>query len=304
LKVNNEQLADNSDSWGLALIFGLLAVGLILALFAYWFAFANRYVVFLYFHEMGPRVPDTAPFSRVTTSRYWMAGLVAAGAVMLLYVSANWLLGRLSKRAHAPLWGRVWLVASLPLLLGIPAITMHAHEPVLPWTLSMMVTMITLAGLLLAFLPGEMAVRRPAQLLWLAADGWGLALILLTLPLMEDFGLWLSMGSSWPLNMSLLLMLFGLAWLLFLSIVRAWLYIPVDGSVLLFLAGCCVTYLLLPFVHYTLGSDGYFYLTNSDNFFARRWVVQLLAWMVTVFIAWGIIRLRAALGSRRKPEEN
>jgi uncharacterized membrane protein (DUF485 family) len=303
LKVHSEQLDDNTGSWGRALIFGLPAAGLILALFAYWFAFADRYVIFLYFHDMGPRVPDTAPFSRVTASRYWMAGLVAAGAVMLLYVSANWLLGRLSKRVHAPRWWRVWLVAALPLLLGIPAITMHANEPVLPWTLAMQVTLVTLAGLALALLPGELAARSPARLLWLAADGWGLALILLTLPHTEDFRLWLSMGSSWPLTMSLLLMLFGLAWLLLLSFVRTWLCIPVDGSTLLFLAGCCVAYLLLPFVHHTLATDGYFYLTNSDNFFARGLGAQLWAWLATALVAWSIVRLRVALSVRRKPEE-
>lgn len=303
MKVNSEQLTDDSHSWAWALIFGLLAAGLILALFTYWFTFADRYVVFLYFHDMGPRVPDTAPFSRVTASRYWMAGLVAAGLVMLLYVSVNWLLGRLSKHSHAPLWWRVWLVAGLPLILGIPAITMYANEPVLPWTLAVVVMLITLAGLSLAFLPGELAARKPAQLFWLAADGWGLALILLTLLHMKDLRLWLSMGGSWPLTMGLLLMLFGLAWLLLLSIIRAWLYIPVDGSIRFILAGCCVTYLLLPFVHHTLGTDGYFYLTNSDNFFARSWGVQLFAWLVTLLIVWGTIRLRMAFREARTGEQ-
>ena len=303
MKTHSEQLAGNTGSWGRALIFGLPAAGLILALFTYWFAYADRYMVFLYFHDMGLRVLDTAPFSRVTASRYWMAGLVAAGAVMLLYVNANWLLGRLSKSAHAPLWWRVWLVAALPLLLGIPLITMHANEPVLPWMLAMQVTLVTLAGLALALLPGEMAARSPARLLWLAADGWGLALILLSLPHMEDFGFWLSSGGSWPLAIGLLLMLFGLAGLLLLSFVRARLRIPEDESTLLFLAGCCVAYLLLPFVHHTMATGGYFYLTNSDNFFARGLGAQLWAWLAAALIAWSIPRLRVALGMRRKPEE-
>jgi hypothetical protein len=303
LKAHSEQIDDDRGSWGKALLFGLSSAGLILALFGYWFGVADRYVTFLYFHDMGPRVPDTAPFSRVTVSRYWMAGLVAAGAVMLLYVSANWLLGRLSKHDHAPMWWRVWLVAALPLLLGIPLITMRANEPVLPWALAMTVTLVTLLGLILAFLPGELAARNPAQLFWLAADGWGLALILLTLPRMEDFRLWLSMDSSWLLMMSLLLILFGLAWLLLLSLLRTWLRIPVDGSAFLLLAGCCVAYLLLPFLHHTLGTDGYFYLTNSDNFFARRWGAQLLAWLVTVLVAWGIMRLRLALMAMRTEEQ-
>ena len=35
----------------------------VLALFYYWFAIADRYIVFLYDHDLGPRVPDTMPFS-------------------------------------------------------------------------------------------------------------------------------------------------------------------------------------------------------------------------------------------------
>jgi hypothetical protein len=291
-------LAKNGGSWGRALIAGLPAAALILALFSYWFAVADRYIIFLYYHDMGPRVPDSSPFSRVTSSRYWMAGLVAAGTVMLLYLGANWLLGRLSKSAHAPMWWRVWLVAAPLLLMGIPAITMGFNDPVLPCRVAMRVTLLALIGVALALLPGELAARNPVQLLWLAADGWGLALILLTLAHLEDFRLWLSMGGGWRLAMGLVLMLSGLLWLLLLSFLRAWLHIPVDGIVALFLAGFCVAYLLIPFVHHTLATDGYFYLTNSDNFFARGLGMQLVFWLGTALVSWGIVRLRLALAAR------
>ncbi|MCP4422626.1 MAG: hypothetical protein GY805_38945, partial [Chloroflexi bacterium] len=65
-----------------ALLHALPVSGLILILFYYWFAIADRYIIFLYNHDMGPVVPDTSPFSRVTASRYWMAALVASGGVM------------------------------------------------------------------------------------------------------------------------------------------------------------------------------------------------------------------------------
>ena len=73
----------------LAIVFALSLALLVLGLECRWFALRNREVVFLYNHPMGPRVPDTTPFSPVTRSRYWMTGLVASGAVMVLYGSAQ-----------------------------------------------------------------------------------------------------------------------------------------------------------------------------------------------------------------------
>lgn len=300
MKLGSNRSVGEAGSWSKPLIFGLPAAALILTLFVYWFAVADRYIVFLYEHDMGPLVPDTSPFSRVTSSRYWMAGLVATGAVMLCCLGVNWLLGRLSKNAHAPPWWRVWLVAAPTLLLGIPAISMRANEPVLPWTLAMQVTLVVLASLVLALLPGELAARHPTTLVWLAADGCGVAVILLTLSHAEDFTRWLEMGSDWRLTMALLLMPFGILWLLLLSLLRAGLHVPVDGGASLLLASFCITYLWLPFVHHTLATDGYFYLSDSDNFFAHSLGVQILAWLVAALITWGIVQLRVALAKRRR----
>ena len=219
---------------------------------------------------------------------------------MLLYLGSNWLLGWRSKTFHAPLWWRVWLVATPLLFLGIPAITMGFSEPVLSWTLAIKVTLVTLSGVALALLPGELAARNPGRLLWLAADGWGLALIVLTLPHLEDFRLWLSTGRGWQLTMGLVLMLSGLLWVLLLSFLRARLQISIDRIMTLFLAGCCVAYLLIPLVHHMLDTDGYFYLTNSDNFFARGLGIQLVAWLGTALVSSGIVLLRFTLATRRE----
>jgi hypothetical protein len=75
----------------------------ILALFYKWFAVDNRYVVFLYNHL------NATPFDEITSSRYWMSGLVVSGAVMVLYIAANWLLGRIVANYRAPAWQCVWL---------------------------------------------------------------------------------------------------------------------------------------------------------------------------------------------------
>ena len=87
--------------WRVAAIHAIGASALVAGLYTYWFAVADRYIVFLYYHDMGPRAPDTSPFSAVTSSRYWMAGLVAGGAMMGVYVTANWLAGRLAA-SYAP----------------------------------------------------------------------------------------------------------------------------------------------------------------------------------------------------------
>lgn len=302
MKGNRRLLAISGGTWRRALVYGIPAALMILSCFANWFVLADRYIVFLYYHDMGPSVPDTSPFSRVTTSRYWMAGLVAAGGVMLLYLCTNWLVGRWSKRTVTPSWWQVWLVTAPLMLLGIPTITMRFNEPVMPWTVAAGVTVVVLASLALALLPGDLAANNPSRLIWLATDGWGLALIILTLPHLEDVRAWLTAGRNSLVMISAILLISGLLWLILLSFVRAWMRIPADRNATLLLAGFCVAYLFMPFVHYTIGTNGYFYLTNSDNFFARSLEFQLLAWLITALVVWGIVRFRLVLAERFGPE--
>jgi hypothetical protein len=131
---------------------------------------------------------------------------------------------------------------------------------------------------------------------------WGLALILLTFPHLEDFGAWLNVDNSWRLKMRFILLISDLLRLILLSSLRARLRIPVDRSAALFLAGFCVAYLLMPLIHHTIGTDGYFYLTNSDDFFARSLGIQFLAWLITALVAWEIVRIRLALAAKREPD--
>jgi len=78
--------------WRSALFHAVPIVASVAGLLYYWFAIADRHMVFLYYHDMGAVVPDTSPFSPVTSSRYWMTGLVASGAVMVVHPAINWLL--------------------------------------------------------------------------------------------------------------------------------------------------------------------------------------------------------------------
>ena len=143
--------------------------------YTYWSAVADRYIVFLYYHDMGPRVPDTTPFSAVTSSRYWMAGLVAGGMVMMTYAAINWAVGRLAASYVPPAWARVWASSAIPLVIVLPAITMTVNSPTLPPLVAAQTTAAALAALAIALATGRMAARQPRELAWLGLDGLALA---------------------------------------------------------------------------------------------------------------------------------
>ncbi|MFN2141691.1 MAG: hypothetical protein ACK2U5_14475 [Candidatus Promineifilaceae bacterium] len=286
-----------------SLMHGLPLAALVLALLVYWFGIADRYIVFLYNHGMPPLYPDTSPFSRITASRYWMAGLVASGAVLVLYSAFSWFSGRMRKGYLPPPWYDVWLVCGPLFLFLIPAITMGMGAPPLPWSNAGAVTLAALLGVALALVPGKMAAERPSNLLWLAADGWGLALILITLAQLDDIGRWLSGGIDWRVILSLVILGLGAGWLLLLTAVRAWRGVFVGDFVSLALAAACVTYLFLPLLHHVFGSDGYFYISDSDNFFAGSVAMQLIAWGITAVIIWLLLALRGRLADRSTNEQ-
>ena len=209
LRVEKRSLFVADVGWRPALIAAAPIFLFILGLFYHWFAVADRYAIFLYGHT-ARGIPLAQPFDAMTRSRYWMAGLVAAGAVMVIYTAFNWTLGRTMQPAQAEL-PSTGLVAgldlcALPLTIGIPAITMTRNTPTLPFGLAAACVIATLAGLALALLPGEWAARRPVDLIWLAFDGLGLMPILLLLRSVELPG----RGVSVSMPLAVLLAIGGL----------------------------------------------------------------------------------------------
>jgi hypothetical protein len=248
---------------------------------------------------MGPLVPDTSPFSTVTSSRYWMAGLVAGGVILVFYVMGNWLVGRLITSYRAPAWWLVWILCAPPMLVGLPLITMTLNQPTLPLANALQVTLAALIALALALIPGEMAAQKPGELLWLALDGCGLMLILLALIGIEHLPRWLaSGGTGWILYM-IVVLLIALLWLLLLTGVLYLLRIPVPSAAKFLLAGFCTAYLLMPLVHHVVGTDGYFYITDSANFFADSLIVQGIVWLAVGMLAWALTHLRQTLAAKR-----
>ena len=119
------------SSWQLAIYSATPVSVLILGLFYYWFGVANRYDIFLYGHT-AKGIPITQPFDVLTSSRYWMAGLVGSGIVMVFYTAVHLLLARLRKQYRAPAWWHVWVLCLPAVLVGVPVITMTVNSPTLP----------------------------------------------------------------------------------------------------------------------------------------------------------------------------
>ncbi len=277
---------------------------LVLAIYYYWFALADRYIVFLYGHT-APGIELTQPFDAITSSRYWMAGLAAAGVVMVLYTAANWLGGRMAARRGVsfgtPDWWRVWALCALPLAIGIPAITMTVNMPTLPLSLAAASAAAALIGLILALLPGRWAAERPTDLLWLALDGMALipALLLLRAVELPARGLSVSPAVAWFVAIGGLVG--GAVWLAILSVLRRWGGQESSGAAAIFLAGVGLSYVLMPLTHYlTAGPRGFRYITNSANFFATNPWLQLLAFATAAGLALAAVWFRNWLARHYK----
>ena len=282
-----------SESWKPALLHAAPISLFVLGIFYYWFAVADRYAIFLYGHL------GATPFDEVTSSRYWMSGLVAAGFVVIGYVVVNWLLGRMAGLRHLdyspPAWWRVWILCAPPLVIGIPAITMTVNWPTLPLSNATTCVVATLIGLALALAPGSLAAQRPFDLGWLALDGMGLMPTLLLLRAIElpSKGL-ISVNIAYLAAMGGTLA--GAAWLGIMTGLRAWRHKSPPGASKLFVAGLCLSYLLMPLVHHLVFTPrGYRYISTASNFFPRSIGVQLMSFLVAAILAFGIARLRRRL---------
>lgn len=292
-------------NWRLAAIFAILVVVIVAGLLYYWFALADRYVIFLYNHDMPPSYPDTSPFSRITSSRYWMAGLVASGVVLVLYTSFNLTLGWRNTDYRPPGWWQVWALSAILLAVFIPIMTMNTNQPVLPFANALLVTFVTLLGLALALSPGRIAVQSPTGLFLLALDGFGLMLIVLIVSQIPRLIELSSRGLTGFLIVAFLGIAAGFFLLFSSTIIYKWRGYNIPGPLMVFIAGLCVAYPLMALVHhlYVGLMDGYFYISDSDNFFAVNFWPNLLAWIVAAVIASAMTYLRKGQIVLRSPAE-
>lgn len=241
---------------------------LVLGLFYAWFAVANRYLIFLYAHL------GATPFDATTRSRYWMAGFV-----LMSYSVLQWILGRatgfLGWSYRPPAWWQVWMLCALPLAVGIPWITMRLNWPTLPVGLAAACVATTLVGMALALAPGALAAQQPRENVRLTLYAMGIVPSLFFVRAVE---LPERIGAPIAYTVAIAVPLAGAAWLMLRLLLRP----PTTGA----LAVLCITYLVLPLVHYGLFTQpDYRYITAAANFFAQSVWVQLLSFaMVGVLI--------------------
>ena len=275
-----------------------IASAIVLALFYYWFALADRYAVFLYGH-VAINIAPAQPFDDLTASRYWMAGLVAAGSVATLSVIAcfAWeVVTHNPKVTDALSWWRAWLFCVLPIGIGIPAITMTCNTPTLPWPLAMACSASALAGTGLALAAAEWAARRPVALLWALADGLGLVPPLQLIRAVELPGRGLSLSWANVVMIVVIGLLCGAAWLGLLSWLRYRRGEAHLGALPMMAAGFGWSYLALPLAHYVFATPpGFRYITAASNFFAFDPGVQALAFAVAAATSLAFSRLRQGL---------
>lgn len=287
--------ADSVHYWWGAMHHAAIIVTGIVALFYYWFGVADRYHIFLYNHL------GATPFDDVTTGRYLMAGLVADGAVLVLYGLGCWAGGRLAGMWYheyaPPTWWRVWLLCLPPLLVAIPLVATTVNAPTLPLWLAIACAVVTCIGLPLALMPGDLAARRPGRLIWITVTGMGLAPVLVMLRAVElpRIGL-VAMPAA--LQVAGLGLFASAAWLALMVGIGRWRRWPLPSTAALLAAAFAVVYLVLPLVHHLFFTPPAFrYITSSSNFFAFSLPLQLLTWFVAGVMAFAASHLsRLAIG--------
>ncbi len=253
---------------------------LVLGLFYYWFAVANRYSIFLYDHL------GSTPFDETTRSRYWMAGLVAAGFVLAIYTSTQWALGRAAawrgRARHPSDWRRVWLLCALPLAAGILWITMRLNSPTLPSGLAAACVAAAWIGVALALAPGEMAAQQPRQFIATSLYAMGVVPSLLLVRAVELTDL---IGVPQAYGIAVAMPVAGALWMMLLRRV----HVPTPSPVALGVVALCIAYLVLPLVHYLFfAPPAYRYITTAGNIFARTLGVQLITFLVAAgLVSWG-----------------
>lgn len=273
---------------------GVVAVA-ILALYGYWFAIADRYAIFLYGHR------GATPFDEGTSSRYWMAGLVAAGLVFLGYALVTWAIACVQHSYAPPPWFKVWALAAIPLAVGLPLIVMCANHPTLPPNLAAATTATALLGLAGALRLASLAAQRSAALGWLLLDGVGLIpLPLLALAIERPAGGRVSQAAGYI--GAALSVCFAVLWLGAMTLLR-YRRRPAPSVVDLWLAGLSWSYLLLPAIHHLFFAPAaYRYISEAGNFFPHRPWLLAMSWLLSGAMAFGFTCWRRRLCECPSPD--
>jgi hypothetical protein len=125
-----------------------------------------------------------------------------------------------------------------------------------------------------------------------------LTCVLTGLPGLQYLREWQAMSSDW--RVGLLVLSVGLLGLLATSLLRALRRLEIPRALELFVAGLCVAYLGMPLLHYVLFTDGYYYISDSANFFSRNRGLQVLTWAAAALLSVQFTRMRRWLEQARR----
>jgi hypothetical protein len=247
-----------------------------------WFSLRKSY---LYDHL------GATPFDAVTSSRYWMAGLVAGGYLCVVLTPIV-LVGLGRGRRWLPAPGRVMAAAVAPLVAGVLVVTAWLGTPRLPWGLAALVSLTTVIGAYLALWAAHTVQQRRWSSLWLALDGAGLVPVLTLTQVIELPGRGLSVSPSLAWGIMAASLVFGVVW----RAVMAWVYrrvgmVPPRAWAVV-RAGLALGYVGLPALHHWIETPpGYKYITTADNFMARSPWLLAATWATALLIVLGAERL-------------
>jgi hypothetical protein len=165
---------------------------------------------------------------------------------------------------------------------------MTMNQPVLPLLHALKVLLAIQLGLAVVLKTAELAGKNLLNLVLLGADGFALALLMiLTSTLVSNF----MVLSTAQLTIFLIVCVLCIGILAFTSILYVWKKVETT-SLQLFLAAITIAYPFGTVFHYLFGTDGHFYITNSDNFFTKNIFLQIFVWIVGYLITLFLSRLR------------
>jgi len=274
--------------WKVALAHTVLISFFEIALFYYWFGIADRYCIFLYYHY------GAGPFDSPTLSRYRMTGLVASGAVLVIYVVANWFAARLAgmfySRYTVPEWWKVWLLCVPPLGIALPLIMTTLNWPTLPLSIALTSTAFALGSLPLALIPGRLAAEDVEELVWLTLAGLGLTPSLLLLRSVELAD---RMLPGEAIGMAIKSTLAGAVWSSLVARIHSRRRGKCWGVKNLLISAFCLAYLLGPLMHYLLLTPpNCHYITVAENFLAQNPVTQIACFLAVTILAYAIVKVQ------------
>lgn len=268
---------------------------IILSLFYYWFVILDRNIIFLYYHDMGPRVPDTSPFSDVTSSRYWMSGLVANGFIFILYSLFIFFRSRINNNYRPPIWWHIFIFC-IPIIISVTLIiTMTMNHPVLPFNHAVKVVTATLAGLAVGLYSSHLAQKKLINYILLGIDGFAIALIMNSSTWLED----LSFLPEWRIVILIKLYAISIFLLLITTAVIVWKKISTKVHDL-FIFSLAIASIFGAVFHYIYGTSGHYYISNSANFFIQNIIFQILIWVLALLLVSLLEKLRNSINVRQK----